>query len=124
VAKRTRGARPNRSRSAASRPPVAQTSDPRPVDPLTVSQLDAATQIAEDVVASRPAAAAREVRNVARSTPARQRAAPSGLLAARAAQEYVYVAQDVRRIVAVVLALLGVMIVLWLLIVVARVVPI
>ena len=123
MAKRTRGSRPNRPSSSA-RAPRTRPIDPRPVDPLTVSQLDAASQIAEDMVEHRPVAAAQEVQRVARSTPARQRATASSLLATRAAQEYVYVAQDVRRIILVAAALFGIMILLWLLIVVARVIPV
>ena len=72
-----------------------------------------------------------------RSTPARaepQRAPRSGtrvhhkikagsVLAARAATEYVYVAQDIRRIVLVTSALVTVLFVLWFLLVVAKVIP-
>ena len=54
----------------------------------------------------------------------RSRAAqPSGLLAARAAEEYGYVVRDVRRIAIVAGTLLLVMIVLYVLIEVVRVVP-
>lgn len=44
------------------------------------------------------------------------------MLAARAATEYLYVAQDMRRILAVAGALFATLVVLWLLIVVLRVV--
>jgi hypothetical protein len=57
-----------------------------------------------------------------RAAPARSRARPSSLLAAKAATEYVYVAQDVRRIVVVGGALFAVMLLLWVLIVVAKVI--
>ena len=52
-----------------------------------------------------------------------QRVKPGSVLAARAATEYVYVAQDLRRITVVAALLFGVMIVLWLLIVVLKVIP-
>lgn len=45
------------------------------------------------------------------------------LLATRAATEYVYVAQDLRRIVAVAALLIGGLFVLWLLVVILRVIP-
>jgi hypothetical protein len=50
---------------------------------------------------------------VARSSPARARAKPGSLLAAKAATEYVYVAQDLRRIAVVAALLFGIMLVLW-----------
>ena len=53
----------------------------------------------------------------------RTRTKPGSLLAARAASEYIYVAQDMRRILAVAFVLFGALIVLWLLIVVFRVIP-
>ena len=93
---------------------------PRPAAP---SELEAAAEIADDVVDDRPAAAADELR-AARSTPGRARTRTSSLLATRAATEYVYVAQDVRRIAAVAALLFGTMLVLWVLIVVARVIPV
>ena len=51
------------------------------------------------------------------------RTKPGSLLAARAANEYVYVAQDMRRILVVAAALFGTLIILWLLIVVMKVIP-
>ena len=88
------------------------------------SQLDAAADAADDVVDGRPADAADELRRARRSTEARNRSRPSDLLAARAATEYVYVAQDLRRIVAVAVLLFGTMFVLWILISVLRVIPV
>jgi hypothetical protein len=70
---------------------------------------------AEDV----PDVAARALRAAPRS-----RARPSSLLAAKAATEYVYVAQDVRRIVMVGGVLFGIMLLLWVLIVVAKVIAV
>jgi hypothetical protein len=78
------------------------------------SQLEAAEDIAEDLVEGQPQQAARELRDVARSSPARSRVKPTGLLAAKAATEYVYVAQDLRHIARVAALLFAVMLALWL----------
>ena len=128
MTKRARGAgrrppqrRPS-SRPEAARP--AKSSDPRPVRATVPSQLDAAAEIADDVADGRRGEAADELRRVARSTPARARARTSSLLATKAATEYVYVAQDLRRILGVAVLLLGTMLLLWLLIVVLRVIPV
>ena len=48
---------------------------------------------------------------------------PGSILAARAATEYVYVAQDMRRILLVAGGLIGLLFALWLLVVVLRVIP-
>ena len=48
---------------------------------------------------------------------------PGSILAARAATEYVYVAQDFRRIVLVAGVLIGFLFALWVLVVVLRVIP-
>jgi hypothetical protein len=88
------------------------------------SQLEAATEIAEDVVEGRPAAAASELERVVRTTArTHHRIKPGSLLAARAATEYVYVAQDFRRIVLVAGGLIALLVVLWALVVVLRVIP-
>ena len=60
---------------------------------------------------------------MARATGPRHRIKAGSLLAARAATEYVYVSQDMRRILIVSAILFGTLIVLWLLIVVMRVLP-
>ena len=60
---------------------------------------------------------------MARATGPRHRVKAGSLLAARAATEYVYVSQDMRRILFVSGILFGTLIVLWLLIVVMRVLP-
>jgi hypothetical protein len=52
----------------------------------------------------------------------RRRGKAGGVLAARAATEYLYVAQDMRRILAVAGALFATLVVLWVLIVVLRVI--
>jgi hypothetical protein len=78
--------------------------------------------IAEELVAAgaedSPDLAARALR----AAPPRSRARPSSLLAAKAATEYLYVAQDVRRILMVGGALFAIMLLLWVLIVVAKVI--
>jgi hypothetical protein len=108
------GARPPSERSAGRR----ETSRPRP------SQLEAAEVIAADVVEDRPATAATELGRVVRTTSrTHHRIKPGSLLAARAATEYVYVAQDMRRILLVAGGLIGLLFVLWLLVVVVRVIP-
>ena len=108
------GARPPTERPAgARRRPIAE----RP------SQLEAAEVIAEDVVEERPAQAAHELEHVARAGHPRHRTKPGSLLAARAATEYVYVAQDMRRILLVGGLLFAVLIVLWLAVVVMELLP-
>ncbi len=109
---RRSGSRPDRN-ATRRRAPLAQ----------PTSQLAAAEIIAEDVVENEPAEAASELREVARTVTPRQRAKASGLLAAKAATEYLYVAQDMRRILGVAGALFATLVVLWLLIVALRVIP-
>lgn len=82
--------------------------------------------MAEDVVEQRPAAAAKELEHAAvaaRATHVRHKVKAGSLLAARAATEYLYVAQDLRRIFFVAAGLVAVLIALWLVIVVLRLVP-
>jgi hypothetical protein len=71
----------------------------------------------------RPAAAATELEHNAARTYQHHRVKPGSLLAAKAATEYVYVAQDMRRIALVAALLFGILFVLWLLIVVMKVIP-
>jgi hypothetical protein len=89
---------------------------------VSASQLEAAEIAAEDIVEERPAEAAAVLEANARMHP-RARVKPGSLLAAKAATEYVYVAQDMRRILVVAAVLAAVMLILWLLLVVMRVVP-
>src|SRR6188768_857713 len=86
------------------------------------SQLVAAEVIAEDIVEEHPAQAAQELERVERSLPLRSRMKPGSILAAKAATEYVYVAQDMRRILFVAALLFGTLIILWLALVVMRVI--
>jgi hypothetical protein len=112
---RRSGSRQNPSRSNA-----ATQQRPQP------SQLEAAEIIAEDMIDERPAEAAAELETVARTVPARpgMRTKPGSLLAARAASEYIYVAQDMRRILIVAGMLFGTLFLLWLLIVQLRIIPV
>jgi hypothetical protein len=107
------------NRRPGARPASATTARRRP------SQLEAAEVIAEDIVEERPAEAAAALETVARTVPTRAgvRTKPGSLLAAKAATEYVYVAQDMRRILFVAALLFGAMIILWLVLVVMRVIP-
>lgn len=86
------------------------------------SDLELAAEVAEVVVADQPATGQTHTR-AARAAQPRSRVKPGSLLAARAATEYVYVAQDIRRILLVSALLTGVMLLIYGLIVVARVVP-
>ena len=95
-------------------------------DAAPESELELATVIAEDIVerdTAPPTLPAASARAAARTAHPRTRVKPGSLLAARAATEYVYVAQDLRRIVVVSALLFGIMLALYLLIVVARVIP-
>lgn len=123
MSKRVRG--PVRAaRRPGTRPPTERSVTARRALPARPSQLEAAEEIAEDIVEDRPTAAASELERVARTASrTHHRIKPGSLLAARAATEYVYVAQDFRRIVLVAGGLIAVLFVLWALIVVARVIP-
>lgn len=59
----------------------------------------------------------------ARTTHHRARAKPGSVLAERAATEYVYVAQDLRRITVVAALLIGILVLLWVILVVMGVSP-
>ena len=112
VRQRRPGARPTTQRGAAAR--VAQP-----------SQLEAAEIIAEDVsriTGRRGGAGARGSRANGPHAPG-ARTKPGSLLAAKAATEYVYVAQDMRRILLVAAALFGTLFALWLLIVQLHIIP-
>jgi len=122
VSKKVRGT--PRGRRPGARPPSERSTRAR-TRPTTErpSQLEAAELIAEDVIEHRPAEAAAELEQAARTTQPRQRSKPGSLLAARAATEYVYVAQDIRRILLVAGALFAVLILLWLAVVVLGIIP-
>ena len=87
------------------------------------SQLEEAEIIAEDIVEDRPEEARSELDRYTRSTQRTHHKIKAGsVLAARAATEYVYVAQDLRRILLVAGALMGLLFALWLLLVVMKVI--
>jgi hypothetical protein len=125
VSKRVRG--PARSHRRPGTRPASERAAPRsrPAELPAASPARPATepdQVTQFVITQQPDAVAEpEVRAPVAHT--RQRVKAGSLLATRAATEYVYVAKDMRRILIVAAALLGVMIVLWLLLVVMRVVP-
>lgn len=123
MSKRSRSARPTAHRRPGTRPTTTRPARARP-SATAPSQLEAAPVIAEDLVEDRPAEAARELDRANRASYQRHRTAkPGSLLAAKAATEYVYVAQDLRRILLVAAALFGLLLVGWVLIVLLRVVP-
>jgi hypothetical protein len=120
MTKRSRGpSRPAAHRRPGSRPP-AKGNRPRTE---RVSQLEAAPIVAEDIVEDRPAEAATELERAARGSYQRHRVKTGSLLAAKAATEYIYVAQDMRRILFVAAGLFGILLAAWLVIVVMRVIP-
>jgi hypothetical protein len=88
------------------------------------SQLEIAEIVAEDIVEQHPAEAANELERTARTTSQRthHKIKANSLLAARAATEYVYVSQDLRRITIVAGTLIVSLLVLWLLLVALKVV--
>jgi hypothetical protein len=107
VSKRTRGAR---------RPPTNRPSQRGHADrqPRPASQLETAAVAAEAIVEGRPAAAASQLERAVGPNQLRTgRVRPSSLLATRAAEEYVYVAQDLRRIALVAVLLFGLLFALW-----------
>lgn len=109
------GTRPPSERTASAR--VSASAEP-------VSQLEIAEVVAEDVIEHRPAAASSELEVAARSVSQRthHKIKAGSLLAARAATEYVYVAQDMRRIIVVASGLFLFLFVLWLLVVAMKVI--
>ena len=107
-----------------TRPPSARTAArPRPVSAALPSQLEEAEIIAEDIVEYRPVEAKAELDRYSRASQRTHHKVKAGsILAARAANEYVYVAQDLRRILLVAGALIGLLFALWALVVVLKVV--
>jgi hypothetical protein len=119
AAHRRPGARPASQRTAArQRDAGAARTEAAPVAPLAEEPRSAEPVI--DEVAGPPAETRRPDAHTAHP---RQRIKPGSLLASRAATEYVYVAQDLKRIGIVGGLLFGTLLVLWLLIVVMRVIP-
>jgi hypothetical protein len=118
-AHRRPGARPSSERSANRR-----RNQPGPAR-ARESQLEIAEVVAEEIVEGQPQQARAELERTARTAQLRthHKIKAGSLLATRAATEYVYVSQDMRRILLVAGSLVGVLLVLWLLVVVLRVVP-
>ncbi|MEX2548520.1 MAG: hypothetical protein WD830_12160 [Chloroflexota bacterium] len=114
-AHRRPGARPPSERSAArGRTPSEARS----------SQLEAAEVIAEEIVEERTEEAPAQERGATRAgTRLHHKVKAGSLLAARAATEYVYVSQDMRRIALVAGSLVVLLFTLWLLVVVLKVIP-
>jgi hypothetical protein len=96
----------------------------RPLSAAVPSPLEEAEIIAEDIVDDRPDEARSELERYSRSTSQRthHKVKAGSILAARAATEYVYVAQDLRRILLVAGGLVGLLFALWLLLVVMKVI--
>lgn len=123
MAKRTRvtraathrpGTRPTTAKSPATvrREPLAARPISAPLAPAQPlpSALEGAALVQTSAVAASDT-------GILRSTPGRIKVKPNSLLATRAETEYVYVGQDLRRIVLVGAALFGVLIVLWIVLV-------
>jgi hypothetical protein len=130
MAKRSRGAarpgqlRPTTRRATQAQRPAgrngAAATDVRPATRPVPEDLDTDLELVEEPVAT----PARARRAESAAAPARARSGQaSGLLAARAAEEYGYVAKDIRHITVVGGGLLVVLLVLWVLIEVAHVIP-
>lgn len=123
MSKRVRGpARPRRrpGTRAASDRPVGSRRQAAAAIPAIPPQT--AEPTAEAVIQDKAVAPAAEIDRASRAVHPRQRVKPGSVLAARAATEYVYVAQDMRRILIVAAALFGVLLTLWLLIIFLRVI--
>lgn len=129
MAKRSRGAvRPGQRRPTQRVPtrPTAPAGVPRPSGSLTEAEEARAAELEAEVVAQEQAAEearrSRSARQAARADVPRSR--ESSLFSAKAAEEYAYVARDVRRIVTVGGSLLGVLAILFVLIEVLHVIRI
>jgi hypothetical protein len=91
---------------------------------VSESQLEVAEVVAEDIVEGKPVEAAQVLERTARTAQTRthHKIKAGSLLATRAATEYLYVSQDMRRIFLVAGALIGALLALWLLVVVLHVI--
>ena len=128
MAKRTRGSnRPgqrHQDRSTASRPQTRPTA--RPNQGLSAEEEARAAELESQIVAQDRVATVNRTRarDIGRSSEPVGRARSGGLLAARAAEEYGYVARDVRRIIQVGALMLVFLAVAWVLIDLMKVVKI
>ena len=107
MSKRTRGAR----RTASGRHAQRARADRRITRPSSPTEV--AGRTLEGSAASLSPAAAEEPERAAASQRGATRVRPNSLLALRAAEEYGYVAQDLRRIALVAVLLFGLLIGLW-----------
>jgi hypothetical protein len=123
VSKKVRG-QVRTHRRPGTRAPSERTAERRRIAPAAEpSQLEEAEIIAQDIVEDGPEEARAELERYTRSSQRTHHKIKAGsLLAARAATEYVYVSQDLRRILLVAGGLIGLMFALWLLLVVMKVV--
>lgn len=129
MAKRQRGSsRPGQRRPTQRQSPArpASPAPSRPATGLSEAEEERAAELEAQIVAEERRA--ETVRSGSRERSrsgfdaVRGRGRESGLLAARAAEEYTYVARDVRRIVTVGGTLLGVMLAIWLIVEVLHIV--
>jgi hypothetical protein len=129
MAKRARGTvRPGQRRPVDKRPaapavPSTAPAAPKPVG-LSDAELERAAQIEADLLAQERAAEQTRKRTRERASTREAVSGPTGTLAVRAEQEYAYVARDVKDIVRIASLLIGILLVLWILIDVAKVIPI
>jgi hypothetical protein len=124
VAKRTRvartaphrpGTRPVGARGAAAAP---RRPDATPIGRTVSAPLAPAQPLPSEVQASALVETQGQPGGpILRSTPGRLKVKPNSLLAARAQTEYVYVGQDLRRIVTVGAILFGILLALWIVLV-------
>lgn len=124
MSKRTRGSRTARTRPA-SRPTPAPERAARSLEADSASSTasfaaDVEATVEQERPVARPERAA--ARNGARAPGARQTGRSGGILAAKAADEYVYVSRDLRRITRFAGSIVAVMVALWLLIDVTKVI--
>ncbi len=108
--------RPRAARSTKHQRPARPSGAPtRPVAPVT-------PRAAAAVATAEPETAPAEPRPAPVRPQPRASGKPSGLLAAKAANEYVYVAQDLRRIGTFAAAVAAIMVVVWVLVDLAHVI--
>ena len=123
MSKKVRGQVRTHRRPGTRAPSDRSAERPRQASVALPSQLEEAEVIAEDFVEDGPDEARAELDRYTRSGQRTHHKIKAGsILAARAATEYVYVAQDLRRILIVAGALIGLLFGLWLLLVVMKVI--
>lgn len=130
MAKRARGSvRPGQRRPIDRRPasptaPASPGATPRPAG-LSDAELARAAELEAELLAQEKAADQARTRTRERTaTRELVSSGPTGSLAVQARDEYAYVARDVKDIVRIASLLIGILLVLWILVDVARVIPI